>query len=186
VEGLTAESLFEQLLPALEMCGNNGGITLSGGEALLQREGAKKLLELCKARNIHTAMETSGLLPLDLYREALPLVDLWLFGMRLVAGFQDERRNDAVKSALALLKENRAFVQPVLPMVPRVYDKDEVLEDVAALLSEYGLGKPLLNPWNRNYDALYKEAGIPLRMKAPSAEAVESCESKMRAYFKES
>jgi len=54
---ITPENLLEQLLPYITLC---DGITLSGGEALLQ-ENTPKFLELCKEKNIHVCVETSGL-----------------------------------------------------------------------------------------------------------------------------
>lgn len=39
---------------------NGGGITVSGGEALLQIEFVTELFRLCKEKNVHTALDTSG------------------------------------------------------------------------------------------------------------------------------
>jgi pyruvate formate lyase activating enzyme len=180
---MTAEGLFEQIKPALDLCGKGGGITLSGGEALLQEAGAGKLLELCKAEGFNTAIETSGLLTLALYGRFLPLVDIWLFGMRVTTEMQGLDSSGQLENNLRFLKEEKARIIPVVPVIPGVYDRDEVLNLIGALVNRYGLGKPLLNHWNENYDALYGEAGFPLRMSKPLPEAVRSAEEKIKNYF---
>lgn len=49
---------FESYLPFIEASG--GGITVSGGEPLLQADFVTELFEKCKARGIHTTLDTSG------------------------------------------------------------------------------------------------------------------------------
>ncbi len=43
-------------------------LTLSGGEALLQYKAVRELLALCREKAFHTAVETSGTLPLHIYK----------------------------------------------------------------------------------------------------------------------
>ena len=43
-----------------EYFGDKGGITLSGGEPLLQSDFAYEIFSLCKQNNIHTCLDTSG------------------------------------------------------------------------------------------------------------------------------
>ena len=42
---------------------SGGGVTLSGGEPLLQADFAVALLKLCREHGIHTAVETTGCVP---------------------------------------------------------------------------------------------------------------------------
>ncbi len=61
---------------------SGGGVTLSGGEALMQREAAMELLTRCKAEGIHTAVETCGQVGLATIEQVMPMVDLFLFDVK--------------------------------------------------------------------------------------------------------
>ena len=56
----TAEALVEKACRYREYFGNEGGITLSGGEPLLQAAFARELFTLCREAGIHTCLDTSG------------------------------------------------------------------------------------------------------------------------------
>lgn len=63
VEGATEESAEEVLKKAMRYKNywkNNGGITVSGGEALLQIDFLIELFRLAKENNVHTTLDTSG------------------------------------------------------------------------------------------------------------------------------
>ncbi|MBU3913880.1 MAG: glycyl-radical enzyme activating protein, partial [Nanoarchaeota archaeon] len=58
---------------------SGGGMTLSGGEPMMQYEFSKALLREAKAREINTTLETCGYAPFDLYADILDDVDLFLY-----------------------------------------------------------------------------------------------------------
>ena len=66
----------------LAFYGNDGGITLSGGEPLCQGDGVIEFLRLCKARGLNTAIETCGYAPEHIIRAALPLTDIFLWDLK--------------------------------------------------------------------------------------------------------
>lgn len=57
---VTAEELFHKILRQKSYFGKTGGVTVSGGEPLLQAEFLQELFTLCKNDGIHTALDTSG------------------------------------------------------------------------------------------------------------------------------
>lgn len=59
-----------------------GGLTVSGGEPTVQREGLLALLDSVKAKKISTCLETCGVFPSDLIPELLPRVDLFLYDIK--------------------------------------------------------------------------------------------------------
>lgn len=61
---------------------SGGGVTFSGGEALLQIEGLKALLEASRALSIPTAIETCGQVPWEYIERAEPLTDLFLYDLK--------------------------------------------------------------------------------------------------------
>jgi len=60
----------------------SGGITLSGGEPLMQDRFAIRLLSAAKAMDVHTAIETNGYLGERLSDEELEKIDLILLGLK--------------------------------------------------------------------------------------------------------
>ncbi|HOM59714.1 MAG TPA: pyruvate formate-lyase-activating protein [Kiritimatiellia bacterium] len=61
-----------------------GGVTLSGGEPLLQPEFVCALLEGCREQCLHTALDTSGAIPLSISRAALDRADLILLDVKAI------------------------------------------------------------------------------------------------------
>jgi len=61
---------------------SGGGVTVSGGEPLLQWEFALNLLKECKVRNLHTALDTSGCAPWDVMERVIEHVDLVLYDIK--------------------------------------------------------------------------------------------------------
>ena len=53
----------------------NGGVTISGGEPLLQWKFTKELLKACKKEGIHTAIETSLYADQEVIKELLPYLN---------------------------------------------------------------------------------------------------------------
>lgn len=85
--GGTAYSVHEilkkakRLKPYIDV--SNGGVTVSGGEPLLQTDFVTELFKNLKDKKIHTALDTSGSLPLtDKIKELLKFTDLVLLDIK--------------------------------------------------------------------------------------------------------
>lgn len=61
---------------------SGGGITISGGEPLLQSDFVLAILSLAKENGIHTCIETSGAVQFDIIKKVQPYVDLFLFDIK--------------------------------------------------------------------------------------------------------
>ena len=61
---------------------SGGGITFSGGECMMHGKVLLQLLQACKQRSWHTAIETSGMAPTKTFESVLPYVDLFLFDLK--------------------------------------------------------------------------------------------------------
>ena len=59
-EEFTPEEIVKKALRYKEYFGANGGITISGGEPILQAEFVEKVFTLCKEKGINTCLDTSG------------------------------------------------------------------------------------------------------------------------------
>ncbi len=78
----TAEELIEKVVRYKTYFGKSGGITVSGGEPLLQAEFVTKLFELCHTEGIHTCLDTSGCIWNDSVDKLLDNTDLCLLDIK--------------------------------------------------------------------------------------------------------
>jgi len=76
----------------------HGGVTLSGGEPLLQPAFVQAVCEGCRVQGLHTAIDTSGAVPLAQCRDAVDAADLILLDIKAV---------DAAMCAMLTGRDNR-------------------------------------------------------------------------------
>lgn len=79
---LSVEELVQRAVRCRDYFGPQGGITLSGGEPLLQAEGAYRLFSLCRAAGIHTCLDTSGSVLNDRVEQLLGVTDRVLLDIK--------------------------------------------------------------------------------------------------------
>lgn len=136
VEDVLAEVLKDK--PFYETSG--GGMTLSGGEPLMQIDFSEELLRQAKAAGLHCALETSGFAPFDHIERLLPFVDLWLYDLKAVD--EDLHReltgvsNERILANVRELHRRGVALLLRLPLVPGYNDRDEDLQAIAALARE--------------------------------------------------
>lgn len=80
----TAESVVSEVLADRPFYQPAGGVTISGGEPLLQAEFACEILRLCRREGIHTAIETNLAWAWDVVAPLVPLVDLFLVDIKIM------------------------------------------------------------------------------------------------------
>ena len=152
--GKCAEVCFSN---ALELCGENktaeeiidivlrdkpfyaesgGGMTLSGGEPLMQYDFALSLLKLAKEKGINTAIETSGFSSRDL-TELNRFTDLWLYDIKV---FPEEKHikytgvsNKIILNNLYLLDQIGAKIILRCPIIPDVNLNEQHFLELAKL-----------------------------------------------------
>lgn len=76
------EQIVEKVLRYRSYFGTKGGITVSGGEPLLQWEFVAELFEQLKEKGIHTALDTSGTGTIDGWEKVLSVTDLVLCDLK--------------------------------------------------------------------------------------------------------
>lgn len=77
-----AETLFARILKYTPYYGETGGVTVSGGEPLLQAAFVRELFALCKANGISTALDTAGVLLNDAVKDLLAVTDIILLDIK--------------------------------------------------------------------------------------------------------
>lgn len=74
---MTVEQIMQEILPDKALYDRTGGgVTLSGGEVMVQGMFATRLARACAAQGIPCAIETNLSLPWDRYQQILPFVDM--------------------------------------------------------------------------------------------------------------
>ncbi len=145
---------------------SGGGVTFSGGEPLAQPDFLLAALERCRAIGIHTAVETCGYAPRDRLAAVEPLVDLFLYDLKLA----DPVRHRALTGVgnadilanlrfLAARAGDKVVVR--VPIVPGFTDDLPNLEAIAALTRELGIDRVELCPYHPLGRAKYAELGRP-------------------------
>ncbi len=101
------ETLIEKIKDDQVFYRDDGGVTFSGGEPLLQGSFLLEILKLCKDEKIHTAIETTMYASLDLIKSILPYLDLIYIDLKLF----DEKLHQQYTGVLPkLIKENITYV----------------------------------------------------------------------------
>ena len=163
---VTAEQVMEEVLQDEDYyLESGGGVTLSGGEVLLQADFALKLLYLCKEHNISTAIESCMNTSSEILQKLLPELDLVMCDLKI---FDDDAHRKWTGAGNAQIKKNIRLADeaglPLIlrtPVIPGVNDSEEEILKIA----EFAAGlKNLLyyellnfNPLGASkYDALQK------------------------------
>lgn len=79
---VTPEEMLSKILRFKSYFGADGGVTVSGGEALMQSEFVTELFTLCKKESIHTCLDTSGCILDNKTKELLNVTDLVLLDIK--------------------------------------------------------------------------------------------------------
>ena len=123
---------------------SRGGVTISGGEPLLQWEFTRDFLQVCKEEGIHTALDTSGYAPWENIEEVLKHVDLVLYDIKQTDNIQ-HMKGTGVSNSLILknLEKTASRVRTWLrvPLLPGYSDLPENIEKVAVLASQCNVEK---------------------------------------------
>lgn len=103
---------------------SQGGVTLSGGEALAQPSFAKALVLRLKQEGIHVAVETTGYIQPAVFQKLAPLFDLLLFDIK---HYDTEQHvlgtgvnNDLILENLAWSVKHQLCVLPRIPIIPEI------------------------------------------------------------------
>lgn len=79
---MSINDILQQIERDRAFYGEKGGVTLSGGEPLMQQQATIDLLKACKARGLSTCIETCGYADTEVVRKAVPYVDLFLWDLK--------------------------------------------------------------------------------------------------------
>ncbi|HPD02551.1 MAG TPA: glycyl-radical enzyme activating protein [Eubacteriales bacterium] len=146
---ITETELYRELLKDKAYFGANGGVTLSGGEPMLQSDFLLLLLKLLKASGVHTALDTAGLYGEERLAPVLPYLDLVLFDLKFIDAA--EHKKWAAADNAQILKNARmlgALDYPKVwvrtPLIPGATATPENIAAIGAFIKE---SMPNLERW---------------------------------------
>lgn len=139
---------------------SGGGVTLSGGEFLLQLDFAIDLLNMCKQQHIHTAVESTMSLPVQRMKELVDNVDRFLIDFKIMdINKSKEILHLDVEMMLYNVKEILRLggrVIPRIPLIPQYTTTPENLQQVIKVLKELHLKEVHLLPFHQLGASKYK------------------------------
>lgn len=138
---MSPQEVFDEMIKYKSFFGAKGGVTVTGGEPLVQKEFLLEFFKLCKKNNIHTTLDTSGYIFDEKVKKILECTDLILLDIKCI---NKEIYKDLTKVNLSntlkfldYLKEKNKKVWIRHVIVPTITDNDKLLEELANYLENY-------------------------------------------------
>ena len=132
-----ADVLTEVLKDEIFYETSGGGLTISGGEPMMQFEFTYELLTLAKEKGLHVCMETCGFAPSEKYEKIAPLVDIFLFDYKVTDPELHKKYtgadNELILKNLSMLDSLGAKTVLRCPIIPTCNDKDDHFSGIAAV-----------------------------------------------------
>ena len=149
---------------------SGGGLTLSGGEPLLQGEFAVALLREARARRIKTAVETCGMVSADTVRAAAEYLNYVLFDIKHMDSAEHEAQtglsNKHILENFRILAEEFPNL-PILartPIIPGFNDSEQAVTAIAQFLKPYERVEYEMLPYHRLGTQKYQFLDRPVPM----------------------
>lgn len=145
---------------------SGGGLTLSGGEALLYIDTVMPLLKKCREDGIHISVETCGNIPEKNIEAALAIVDLFLFDIK---SLNEEKLAKYTGGNLSLILNNFSHIAKEdpnkivvrVPVIPGVNDTEKELLEIFSFAAEHGVNRINLLPYHTLGITKYNQLGMP-------------------------
>lgn len=185
----TPEQLIDEVVKYRSFI-KSGGVTVSGGEPLMQSEFVAEFFRLCHAEGLHTALDTSGAIITDKVLKVLDNTDLVLLDIKtmdaeLYPTLTGVKQNNNL-AFLDILEERKIKTWVRHVVVPNLTDNDEWLHKLGEHVSHYNCVEKIeILPYHTlgtyKYEKLgekYKLEGVP----ALSAQRANEIRSMMSQY----
>lgn len=160
------EELADKAERYREYFNETGGVTLSGGEPLLQAKFGAELFRLLKERNINTCLDTSGCILNDEIKNLLLYTDRVLLDIKYTDEFHYEKYAGCSLKAplefLGFLDEMKIPVTIRQVIIPGLNDNFENLKKLAEIIKGYScVDNYELLPFKKICRVKYEKLGIP-------------------------
>ena len=168
----------------------NGGITVSGGEPLLQAEFVTELFRLAKQKKVHTALDTSGspfgstLLPMEQFEALMDVTDLVILDLKLMneKGHKEltGQPNGNILEMARWLSDHGKTMWLRHVLVPGLTDDENDLRQMGELIRGLkSVERVEVLPYHTLGQSKWEKLGIPYTLEGvriPTQEEVERAE----------
>ena len=161
----TPEEIVNKAVRYKEYFGSEGGITLSGGEPLLQAEFAKEVFALCRKRGVNTCLDTSGSILNDDIKELLKITDRVLLDIKFTN--DEDYKTHAGCSISAPLEFLKYLSEQKIPttvrqvIIPTLTDGEENAKLLKEIVTAHpNVDKTELLPFKKICQVKYDNMGI--------------------------
>ena len=169
-EETTVEKVMAELKKeTIQFRRSGGGVTLSGGELLMQPEFAIELLKACKSMGWHTALETTGYASEDTINKIMPWVDLVLLDIKHL---NDEKHKKYVHVSNEIIVKNAKKIAATgkeliirVPVIPQFNCDENSISDIAKFAKSLNAVKHIdLLPYHKLGANKYENLGLDYTM----------------------
>lgn len=141
-ESLSPEECWDRIRKDLPFFrSSQGGVTISGGEPLMQSQFVKELLAISKENQVHTAIESNMSGEWEIIERLSPYVDLWMCDLKMADSGKHKKwtgiNNENIISNIGKLAERHVPLIVRTPVIPGVNDTEEDIEDICRILSPF-------------------------------------------------
>ncbi|MBR3019059.1 MAG: glycyl-radical enzyme activating protein [Clostridia bacterium] len=137
---MSAEEVLRRVLPDKPFFRERGGVTISGGDPLLQADFVLEFASLLRENGIGVILETSGYAPWRAIEPLLPLIGCFLYDWKITDPAAHRRwtgvDNRIIRENLKTLHDRGANIVLRCPVIPDVNDTPDHFEGIAGLLEE--------------------------------------------------
>lgn len=185
----TVEDVAQRALRYKNYFGENGGVTVTGGEPLLQIDFVIELFTLLKAKGVHTCVDTSGFTfrkdnpaSVEKHKKLIEVTDLFLLDIKHIDDAACKKltgqSNENTLAFARFLSENRKKTWIRYVLVPQWTDDEESLKKTRAFLDTLcGVERVEVLPYHTMGVVKYEKLGIeyPLKeLQTPTKERVQN------------
>lgn len=139
---------------------SNGGVTFSGGEVLSHIKEAKEIAKMLKEKNIHIAIETTGFVNSEAFKDFIQYIDLLLFDFKHPDPIKHKEGtgvdNKLIIKNLKIAKEMKKDILIRMPIIPKYNDSLEDASLTSQILKEIGIRDIELLPFHQLGENKYR------------------------------
>ena len=158
---LSHEGKYQEIDEIVDIClqdqdfyeESGGGVTISGGEGMAQPKFLKELVTRLKEHNLHVAIETTGYIQSDIFKELAVMFDLLLFDVK---HYDTNKHYEGTKVHNELIIDNLKWaidhgltVLPRIPVIPGFNDSNNDAKQFSALLHALSTNRCQLLPFHQ-------------------------------------
>lgn len=162
----TPQEIVEKAIKYREYFGEKGGITLSGGEPLLQADFAYEIFQLCHEKGINTCLDTSGSILNEYVKKLLTETDRVLLDIKYTENDLYEQNVGCSMNKpmefLEYLNEQKIPTTIRQVIIPTLNDSEENIKKLNAIAEQFScIDKIELLPFKKICQTKYDSMNIP-------------------------